>query len=550
MTWATSDRARLRKRFRWLVSLWHSSLRLRVVSVTVAVGVIVLFALGAVLSGQVRDGLFDERVEQILADAALRADSAQRRFDASTANATQEVQQLANDTVRSLQETAGGTAAVVLLRSEHSTGPINIVPTATDSTLREAISPELRQRVQDQQFQQWQSIAMPGGPQGVPAVAVGSTVVLPGAGEHELYFLYSLGAEEATLWMVQRALLIGGFSLVFGLVLMTWYLTRQVLDPVKRASRVAARLAAGELSVRMGAHGQDELALLGRSFNDMAQNLQDQIEQLAELSRMQQRFVSDVSHELRTPLTTIRMASELLYDARGSLDPSHSRSVELLHDQLDRFEMLLADLLEISRFDAGAVELNTERSYLRDLVARVVGMTEPIAAEHGSAIELLMPADRVSVEIDRPRIERIIRNLVINAIEHGEGRPITIELAADDDAVALLVADRGVGMTPVEAEHVFDRFWRADPARARTLGGTGLGLAISLEDARLHGGRLEATGRPGHGARFLLTLPRRIGIDVTSSPLPLTAPDERVEVAEHHSDPVGPAAIPTIRGEL
>src|SRR5699024_8421568 len=159
-----------------------------------------------------------------------------------------------------------------------------------------------------------------------PAIAVGSSVLLPGAGEHELYFIYSLTAETATLWMVQRALIIGGVSLVLALVLMTWYLARQVLDPVKHASRVAARLADGELSVRMGIHGQDELALLGRSFNDMAQNLQDQIEQLAELSRMQQRFVSDVSHELRKPLTTIRMAAELLYDPRGSLDPTHPRS--------------------------------------------------------------------------------------------------------------------------------------------------------------------------------------------------------------------------------
>src|SRR5699024_8014207 len=163
---------------------------------------------------------------------------------------------LANDTVRALQETAGGTAAVVLLRSEDSTGPIHIVPTATDTTLRDIISPELRQQVADQQFQQWQSVEVPEGDGTAPAIAVGSSVLLPGAGEHELYFIYSLTAEPATLWMVQRALIIGGVSLVLALVLMTWYLARQVLDPVKRASRVAARLADGELSVRMGIHGQ------------------------------------------------------------------------------------------------------------------------------------------------------------------------------------------------------------------------------------------------------------------------------------------------------
>lgn len=536
--------ARWRGRLRWLLRFWRSSLRLRVISVTVAIGVIMLVALGGVLSGQVRDGLFDQRLEQILADAALRAETAQRRFDAATANSTQEVQQLANDTVRGSQETAGGTAAVVLLRSEASAGPIHIVPAATDTMLRTAVSPELRERVHERQFQQWQSIVIPGEGEAIPGVAVGSSVVLPGAGEHELYFIYSLASEQETLRLVHRALIVGGTALLFALVLMTMYLTRQVLDPVKRASRVAARLADGELSVRMGAQGQDELALLGRSFNDMAQNLQDQIEQLAELSRMQQRFVSDVSHELRTPLTTIRMASELLFEARVGLDPSHRRSVELLQDQLDRFEVLLADLLEISRFDAGAVELDTERSPLRDLVWRVVGMTMPIAQERGSEIFINLPEDPVHVEIDRRRVERIIRNLVINAIEHGEGRPITIDVAADEQAVALVVADRGVGMTQMEAEHVFDRFWRADPARARTLGGTGLGLAISLEDARLHGGRLEASGSPGNGSRFRLTLPKRIGITLVGSPLPL---DVDYDPTPQHTpvDPLGPAALPT-----
>src|SRR5690625_4941558 len=229
---------------------------------------------------------------------------------------------------------------------------------------------------------------------------------------------------------------------MLGLVLMTWYLTRQVLDPVKRASRVAARLASGELSVRMGATGQDELALLGRSFNNMAQNLQDQIDQLAELSRMQQRFVSDVSHELRTPLTTIRMASEVLNDARDSLDPNHRRSVELLYEQLDRFERLLADLLEISRIDAGAVELDTEPTDLVELAHKVVALMNPIAEEGGCELTVNAPSDPVMVEVDRRRVERIVRNLVINAIEHGEGAPITIEVGANNRACSLVVQDR------------------------------------------------------------------------------------------------------------
>lgn len=544
-------RARLRGRWRWIARVWRSSLRLRVVSATVAVWLIVLVGLGEVLSVQIRDGLFSERLEQVLADAALRADAAQRRFDASTANSTQDVQQLANDTVRALQETAAGTAAVVLLRSEVSGGPIHIVPAATDSSMREVISPELREQVAQGQFQQWQSVELVDAASPYPGVAVGSSVLLPGAGEHELYFIYSFAAEKESLWIVQRALLVGGAGLLLALLLVTWYLARQVLDPVRRASAVAAKLSAGEFSERMVVEGQDELASLAQSFNDMAQSLQDQIGQLAELSHMQQRFVSDVSHELRTPLTTIRMASELLHESRDELPANHHRTVELLYDQLDRFELLLADLLEISRFDAGAADLNTESTKLRDVVQRVVDLTAPIAAERGSELNVIMPDTPVPVEIDRRRIERVIRNLVINAIEHGEGKPITIELAADDHAAAVVVEDLGVGMTHEEAEHVFDRFWRADPARARTLGGTGLGLAISLEDARLHGGTLEATGTPGHGARFRLTLPRRIGMQLIGSPLPLQAEPDAEPVEERSSaDPLGPASLPTLKGEL
>src|SRR5699024_6124778 len=139
----------------------------------------------------------------------------------------------------------------------------------------------------------------------------------------------------------------------------------------------------------------------------------------------------------------------------------------------------------------------TEQAEKRDVVDTVVALTDPIARERGSELSVAMPTAPISVEIDRRRIERIIRNLDIDSIEHGEGKPIEVGVAADDPATEHVVADSGVGMTPVEAEHVFDRFWRADPARARTLGGTGLGLAISLEDAHLHGGRLEATGTPG-----------------------------------------------------
>jgi two-component system sensor histidine kinase MtrB len=253
----------------------------------------------------------------------------------------------------------------------------------------------------------------------------------------------------------------------------------------------------------------------------MAASIQQQIAQMENLSRFQQRFVSDVSHELRTPLTTIRMAGDLIHDSRSDFDPAVSRSAELLHNELDRFEALLSDLLEISRFDAGAAVLDIEPTDIRATVARVIESTSTLAERKGVQVNVEQPDEPCEAEIDSRRVERILRNLLVNGIEHGEARPIVVRVAKDDHAVAVSVRDHGIGLRPGEAAMVFNRFWRADPARARTTGGTGLGLAISLEDARLHNGWLQAWGAPGEGSCFRLTLPRLAETTLESSPLPL-----------------------------
>jgi two-component system sensor histidine kinase MtrB len=259
-------------------------------------------------------------------------------------------------------------------------------------------------------------------------------------------------------------------------------------------------------------------------MNNMASELQKQISQLEELSLVQQRFVSDVSHELRTPLTTVRMAAEVLHEARDGFDPVAARSAELLQNEVDRFEALLTDLLEISRFDAGAAVLAADKVDLRDVVARVVEANSTFAASTGTQVNV--HADKPCVaEVDARRIERIVRNLLVNAIEHGESRPVDIFLDCDDAAVAIAVRDHGVGFEANQAGQVFLRFWRGDPARARIIGGSGLGLAISMEDANLHGGWLTAWGRPGLGAQFRLTLPRAAGTILEQSPLPLVPRD-------------------------
>ena len=305
--------------------------------------------------------------------------------------------------------------------------------------------------------------------------------------------------------------------------------TRWVVVPLRQAAQAASRLSAGNLDERMPARGTDDLAALSNSFNDMAASLQDKLRELEELSKAQRQFVSDVSHELRTPLTTIRIAADVLFEAKDHLDPAAGRSAELLQGQLERFEALLADLLEISRHDANVATLDAESADVCDLVRRAAADAEQLAARKGTRIDFRLPPEPCVAEIDRRRVERILRNLLDNAVEHGEGRDVVVTVATDRDAVVVAVRDHGVGFGPGEQYLVFDRFWRADPARARTTGGTGLGLAIALEDARLHGGWLQAWGERGKGSVFRLTLPRALGQELAGSPLPL-GPDE-AEVA-------------------
>ena len=297
--------------------------------------------------------------------------------------------------------------------------------------------------------------------------------------------------------------------------------TRRVIQPVEQAAKAAGLLAQGNLDERLGERGDDVVAQLARSFNKMATNLQQQIQKLDSLSRMQRRFVSDVSHELRTPLTTIKLAGEVIFANRKGLDPALSRSAELMQNQIERFERLLADLLEISRYDAGAVQAELELRDLNAVVGSAIASIEPLAASRNMPIQVQLPAKAVEAEIDSKRIERLIVNLLSNAVEHGEGKPIQVEVGENASAVAVCVTDFGVGMTKQQLERIFDRFWRADPARQRSLGGTGLGLAISKEDAILHRGWLQVWSKPKRGSSFRLTLPKRADLVIANSPLPL-----------------------------
>jgi two-component system sensor histidine kinase MtrB len=349
----------------------------------------------------------------------------------------------------------------------------------------------------------------------------------PTWGTVQAFYFFPLADVVGQAQLVANTITVTGAALVVVVALVVYFVTRLVVRPVRLAARTAQRLSNGLLDQRMEVTGEDDLAALAASFNQMAETLQRHILRLEEMSRLQRRFTSDVSHELRTPLTTVRMAADMIFNSREDFDPAVARSAELLQTELDRFENLLTELLEISRFDAGFAALDAEPVNLGPLLERVVDHLTPVAERAGVRIHLDLPAEPVVAEVDVRRVERVLRNLVGNAIEHGEGKPVKVRLAAREGAVAITVRDYGVGLRPGEEKLVFNRFWRADPSRARQTGGTGLGLSISVEDAKLHRGWLEAWGAAGQGAQFRLTLPLRAGQQLVSSPLRLVPTDFR-----------------------
>ena len=519
-------------------SRWRRSLQFRVVAVTMVLSVIVAVGLGEFVADRVAKGLQSTRysVAQGIAESGFHI-------------ARDQLGTYSNGTVNESNFSDVATQLFTLLNTGSAGGQLYQV--ALEFTGNPAISPHstrgfdpaavpgaLRAKIDDQgnanvAFSQYYTITESAvdsdQPVNVPAVLFAQRVSTNGGLSADVYYVFPLSQDQQTLNNVEESLLLAGLVLVLALAVIAWFVTRQVVTPVRMAAAIAERLAAGRLDEQMRVRGEDDLASLATSFNKMAMNLQNQIRRLEELSRMQRRFVSDVSHELRTPLTTVRMAADLIHDAREDFDPTVARSAELLQTQLDRFEELLADLLEISRFDAGAAVLDAEPVDLRVLTQKVVDSAEPLAENKGSHVVTRFPDRPAVAEVDTRRIDRILRNLVVNAIEHGEGKDVVITIAADEDAVAISVRDYGVGLRPGESSLVFNRFWRADPARARTTGGTGLGLSIALEDARLHRGWLQAWGEPGGGTQFRLTVPRTVGTELMHSPIRLEPED-----SQHH----------------
>ena len=498
------------------LNIFRRSLFLKVFTLSSVISIALIYFLGSNLYTRIADGIFEEKIAASITEGDSAIQNANYRFIIASLNRSTDIASLVAELVNSSDVSAKDSGREIAFFNSKDKEIRNIPAVTTSNFLEPAsISDQLRSKVQKDDAIHWERTQLKYiNGEILNGLVVGERISIPGVGNYEMYVLFGFDSQQRTVDLIGRSMWGTGILLIVLIMMVASIVLRQVIKPVKQAAEVAEQLTSGDLMQRMEVKGQDEIARLGTAFNEMADTLEQQITRLENLSRVQQRFVSDVSHELRTPLTTIRMASDVIFSARESFDPVIARSAELLLSQIERFENLLADLLEVSRFDAEVASLSLDKVDMNALVRRCADDLGPSSKESDTQFSFDFPDSNIIIDGDPRRIERIMRNLLANAIDHSEGKPIELTLRVNESAVSVSVRDYGVGLTPQHIERVFDRFWRADPSRSRIRGGTGLGLSIAREDAELHGGGIKVWGEIGRGSNFVLTLPRVHGVGI------------------------------------
>ena len=519
--------------FAWALALVRRSLQARAVIFTLMLSFVALIAVGGFLSFSIGSGLFNTRVSQIMGEASRASADVQNTFASASVSNQSGLQTLMNQVVPNLETSSSSQSRRVALIRTPGQGTTTSLQSPISADLEVSLIPEvLRSKVQQAEGKlNYQSVSLPQARGGVhPGLIVGAPINIPLAGAYELYLVYDLQTEQDTLDFVQRTLVFGGLSIMLLIGLVSLFVTNWLVKPVLVVSAVSEKIADGDLGRRIPEKGHDVIAVLANSFNRMAEDLETQIKKLKQLSTMQQRFVSDVSHEMKTPLAVIKLSLGSLSERKDSLDAPTANVVDRLERQVQKFETLLSGLLEMSRFDAGVARLDIAPKDLREVAGEALVGVQPLADEQSCKLRIDLIEANCEAEMDGRRVERIVRNLLTNAIIHSGAKEVFVAVASNARAVAVSVTDYGVGMTAEQSSHVFDRFYRADPSRTKD--GTGLGMAIALEDAALHNAKLELWSEPGQGTSFRLTLPRLEGHHVTESPLmlPPKKPNRRTKV--------------------
>ena len=511
--------------------LWRESLQFRALATAGVLMFLSFLGVGWSLSSQIATSLFENQKSQALQESISGFRNVQSVLKSSEMRSDSEIRRNVSRTLTVLDAGASGKRSWILVPLEGQ-GKQGFIPEqSSDKSLNSSSIPtDFKNTVRDRDGVYWQTSTITtfenNRERTYPVLIVGTHVSIAQNPHYGLFTVYDMTDSSSTIAHI-NFVLFGGFCALLTVVLsVVWFVTRFVVRPITQTAITAERLAAGDLDQRVSVKGEDQAARLGISFNRMADSLQEKIVQLERLSTLQQRFVSDVSHELRTPLSTVRLGTELLYDSRENMTPMQVRSVELLHGQVDRFQSMLADLLEISRFDAGSAMLTIDTEDFIQVLSNILQEALPHLERTNTKLNVHTNHESIMVDMDRVRIERVLRNLLYNAIEHGESRPIDVYVDANATNLGIAVRDHGIGLSEDEAVQVFNRFWRADTSRKRTLGGTGLGLSIAAEDVRLHGGTLEAWGEKGRGACFTMNLPLVHGAPLGESPVLATGEPE------------------------
>jgi signal transduction histidine kinase len=317
-----------------------------------------------------------------------------------------------------------------------------------------------------------------------------------GGSTDQLYVTYVEDQIHTNLEQLRNVLLAGTLAVTLLAGAVGYALARRTLEPVGRAAAAARAVAAGQLGARLPA-GRDEFGVWAAAFNQMADALQAKISALSQAQQRERRFTADVAHELRTPVTALVAEASLLREHLDQLPSDARRPAELLVADVVRLRHLVDELMEISRLEGGEERVRADDVDLAALAGAVV-------AGGGWADRVRVDAAPTVLRTDRRRVERVLANLVANAVDHG-GAGVVVRVVRTGSAVRVDVADQGPGIAPEHLPHLFDRFYKVDPARASA--GSGLGLAIARENTRLLGGSLDVTSRVGQGTTFRLTLP-------------------------------------------
>lgn len=496
---------------------WRSSLVFRVTGTIVTLSVIIIWLLGSALFNQISSGIFDEKLKLSISDAQSTARNTQIQLTFSDYQDKAALKLIFAEILAVPPKSFESAARELAIFSYANTKNLYRFDGTSNLLGANSVSDKFRKLTRSSTKTEWERTNLRYIDGKVePAIVVGHNLSIKGAGKYEFYVFFSLAQQSRTMSLILNYLWLTGIVLTLLIGLITFFVFRRLISPIRDAARVAEELSAGNLDLRMDIQGEDEIASLGYSFNEMAVSLQQQISRLENLSKLQQRFVSDVSHELRTPLTTIRMASQVIYASRETFEPTVARSAELLVSQIERFESLLTDLLEVSRFDAQAAVLEVQEVDITALVKETIDYLHP---SQDRIIHLWAPDKPVMVDVDPRRIKRILRNLISNAVDHREDKSVDIQIEETENEVSVGVRDYGIGFNYTDKKLLFERFWRADSSRARTTGGTGLGLSIALEDAKLHQGEIDVWGARGLGSHFVLTIPKFSGGSIETKPI-------------------------------